>query len=257
MHPLCFLSPLVFGERGHMIQHDPVHDQSWFNYKAGRFISLYMCGLILRLAHWPLHALLWNDLFRSGATNGIDCQDYSSRNLPAMKAIDTGFVGCYEALSSGQHRMLEGSPTQVSTVAYLFFAAAHFLYSPLNPWPEILKQRRKRLGRWHFDIPWSPLKFPRENDPTRGISRKMAIFKESIFNGAFAPGSNSWATRLRSCTLHWCSSCTHGVDLKRRQIIIRRRPRIHWLRYAFGFPFLMAWCCLAEKQNSACLLQCP
>jgi len=33
----------------------------------------------------------------------------------------------------------------VSTVAYLFFAAAHFLYSPLNPWPEILKQRRKRF----------------------------------------------------------------------------------------------------------------
>lgn len=33
----------------------------------------------------------------------------------------------------------------VSSVAYLFFAAAHFLYSPLNPWPELLKQRRKRF----------------------------------------------------------------------------------------------------------------
>lgn len=32
----------------------------------------------------------------------------------------------------------------VSSVAYLFFATAHFLYSPLNPWPEMLKQRRKR-----------------------------------------------------------------------------------------------------------------
>lgn len=66
-----------------------------------------------------------------------------------MKAIDTGVVGCYVALSFGQlHGMLEASlTTQVSTVAYLFFAAAHFLYSPLNPWPEILKQRRKRLGK--------------------------------------------------------------------------------------------------------------
>lgn len=33
----------------------------------------------------------------------------------------------------------------VSSVAYLFFATAHFLYSPLNPWPEMLKQRRKRF----------------------------------------------------------------------------------------------------------------
>eukprot|EP00913_Durusdinium_trenchii_P028577 g26802.t1 len=34
---------------------------------------------------------------------------------------------------------------QVSTVLYLFFAVSHFMYSPLNPWPEILKQRRKRF----------------------------------------------------------------------------------------------------------------
>ncbi|CAK9047612.1 Cyclic nucleotide-gated cation channel alpha-3 (Cone photoreceptor cGMP-gated channel subunit alpha) (Cyclic nucleotide-gated channel alpha-3) (CNG channel alpha-3) (CNG-3) (CNG3) [Durusdinium trenchii] len=33
----------------------------------------------------------------------------------------------------------------VSTVLYLFFAVSHFMYSPLNPWPEILKQRRKRF----------------------------------------------------------------------------------------------------------------
>ena len=50
--------------------------------KAGEIHKyVYICGLFLRLAYWPLHALLWNDLFRSGATNGIDCQDYSSRNL--------------------------------------------------------------------------------------------------------------------------------------------------------------------------------
>ena len=40
------------------------------------------------------------------------------------------------------------APTaQVSSVFYVFFAVAHFIYSPLNPWPEILKQRRKRQAR--------------------------------------------------------------------------------------------------------------
>mmetsp|Transcript_35091 Transcript_35091/g.80832 ORF Transcript_35091/g.80832 Transcript_35091/m.80832 type:complete len:844 (-) Transcript_35091:40-2571(-) len=33
----------------------------------------------------------------------------------------------------------------VSTLAYLIFAALHFFYSPLNPWPEIWRQRKNRF----------------------------------------------------------------------------------------------------------------
>ena len=99
----------------------------------------------------------------------------------------------------------------------------------------------------HGQRSWSKEEKGLENDVFE--DQALGHFPLNQWHRPSLPGSNSWATRLRSCTLHWCSSCMHGADLKRRQII-RRRPRIHWLHYAFGCPFLMGWCCLALNRIS-------
>ena len=149
MHPLCFLSPLAFGVRG------PTWSDVLIQFpRLGRFISVY----IFVDSFWGLLIGPFMLSFETTCSEVERPMVLTAKIIHlatwdrAMKAIDTGVVGCYVALCFGQlHGMLEASlTTQVSTVAYLFFAAAHFLYSPLNPWPEILKQRRKRLGKWRF-----------------------------------------------------------------------------------------------------------
>lgn len=130
-----------------------------------------------RLAHWSLHALIRNHVFRRGAAPGAGCKDSSFGNLAALGLISNKklppVTPCCTNVSSVT------PVVEVSSVAYLLFAMAHFLYSPLNPWPEILSERRNRPGGWGRSLRHAT---PRAQSPARFklLSHKAEVLHPAL-----------------------------------------------------------------------------